>query len=246
MGRPTAWVLVAGLLTATLAACASGPATRGADDRVAASAGVGWASGAGAGAGAAPSATADPAEQAAVGDVWWRYLQAVRQRDGAAAAATVTAATLARYDGLRDAALHADRAVLERLPLTDQLTVMVWRARVPVAVLRGGDARALLASSVEVGLNGDGTSSGLADAVPDGDIAVGHYLRGTDGSMATVRFRRESGVWRLDLRSLLDAAEAATTRQWTQSGLVRGEFVARALAADLTPAQVAQAYAPPT
>jgi hypothetical protein len=206
---------------------------------------------------AAPVATA-PADAAAIGaapvdvnayraavvDTWSRYLGAVRGRDGAAAASTVTTGTLARYESLRQAALTADATGLDALALTDEMTVMVWRAVVPPSVVRSAAARELLARSVEAGLNGDGTSGALTDVFCDGRRAIGTYVRGSDGATASATFVLEDGAWRLDLLPMVSSMEEATVQAWQASGLSRRDFVARSLGTVLTARQIAAAALP--
>jgi hypothetical protein len=159
-------------------------------------------SGAGAGAGG-------PQPEAEIRSSYRIYATAVSLKDGDAAAGLVSAATLRHYARLRDLALTADRATLGKEAIVDQLTVLSLRANVPVATLRAGGPREVVAAAVEgevISGGGAGTTE-LADVEVDGGAASAAL--GVAGGSQEVRlgFRQEGGRWTVDLTALLAPAE---------------------------------------
>jgi hypothetical protein len=169
-----------------------------------------------------------------------RYATAVALKDGDAAAALVTDATLRYYSGLRDLALTADRATLSRQRIVDQLAVLSMRANVPAAVLRGGASRDVLAAAVvhDVISGGGAGTTELSAVSVKGDAATADL--GVAGGSQVVRltFRRDEGTWKVDLTALLAPAEAGL-----KSALTREKLTTRAMLTQVMTQRVGAAKA---
>jgi hypothetical protein len=152
-----------------------------------------------------------PEPEAEIRSSYQTYATAVSLKDGDAAAALVSEATLRHYSRLRDLALTADRARLGGEAIVDQLTVLSLRANVPVATLRAGAPRDVVAAAVEgeVISGGGAGASELADVEVDGGAASA--VLGVAGGSQQVRlgFREEGERWKVDLTALLAPAEEA-------------------------------------
>jgi hypothetical protein len=152
---------------------------------------------------------ADPAEAVASG--YSAYAEAVSAKEGGRASGLVTTSTLDHYDGLRELALTAREAALAEERIIDQLAVLSMRASIPAATLRTADSRGVVAAAVtaQVISSGGTGASALSDVTVTGDTATAS-LGVDDGSpRVPLRFRREGGVWKVDLTGLLEPAETA-------------------------------------
>jgi hypothetical protein len=138
-----------------------------------------------------------------------RYRQALLARDGQAAAAAVTRASHAWHERLRDLALAAPREQVAALPLADRLAVLRLRHEFTAAELAPLSGAELIAVSVAEAWSSPATLQKLELATIEatGDTATAAVARGGDATPIGFTFRREAGVWRLDLVALARAAE---------------------------------------
>jgi hypothetical protein len=139
------------------------------------------------------------AEAEAVRDVVRQYQDAVRRRDGAAAARLVTADTRAFYGRMRDMAVSAPEAQVRAAPLIERISILMYRHRVPAEELRALPADSAFAYTIRSGwvtaMDGDEFAAQAA-VYGEGDRAA---LR----NMGDTFFVREDGAWRWDMLPLI-------------------------------------------
>ena len=144
--------------------------------------------------------TAD--ELDAVRKAFTRYQSALLAKDGSAAAAAVSANSLAFYDRMRNLALAGTKAEIQALDGTEQVLVLSLRVRAPRPLLRSGSPDALIAYAVDQGMISAGTVARtqlgeitLHGTEADATLLLdGHPVPG-----AGFRFHREGDVWNFDL-----------------------------------------------
>ena len=140
-----------------------------------------------------------------------RYLAALQARDGAAAAALVTAGSLAREETLRDLALTAPPEAVAALPMADRLAVLRLRHEFTADELRPLGGADLLGLAVAEEWTSPKPLSVLTvtGAALDGDTATLRVERAGEAVPVRLVLRREQGAWRLDLVELARGSDAA-------------------------------------
>jgi hypothetical protein len=139
----------------------------------------------------------------------WRYEAynaAVDVRDGALAAALVSSETARYYERSRWAALSADRATLESMPLGQRLTALMLRHASSRDELERMDGADVIAFTIRAGWTGGSTGLEVRAVRIEGDVA--HVLHGDDEvELELPLFVRERGEWLQDLAPMLELAE---------------------------------------
>jgi len=178
----------------------------------------------------APTAHAQATDTDAVREAFATYRNAAAARDGAAAYSRVDSTTRAYYEMLAQLARHAPAEEVRSLPFAEQLTVLASRLRIPAETLVGMDGRDLFAYAVEQGWVGrDVVRAGLGPVEVRGDVARGQASQGAQMLPLALEFRKEEGVWRLNLVAMLRAAEGPMGLVMQQAGYTPSAFVLRML-----------------
>lgn len=175
---------------------------------------------------------------------WTAYRDAIVAKDGEEAVKHLSPGTIAYYDRMRNLALDASEADLQRERLVDQVAVLGLRARIDVGLLRTGDARDIVVDAVDQGLIGDEVSRldiGVVEAT--GDAASATVRQGETELPTRLSFRRVDRRWRVDLEPLLGTAETALQAAARGSASPK-ELVERLLARRVGPERAAQAWTP--
>ena len=157
-------------------------------------------------------ATALPAwADAGPADAFARYVASLQARDGAAAAALVTAGSLAREEQLRDMALAAPPDKVAALPMTDRLAVLRLRHEFTAEELRPLAGSDLLRLAVEEEWTSPKPLAVLTvtGAEVDGDAATLDVERAGEAVPVRLVLRQEEGAWRLDLVELARGSDDA-------------------------------------
>lgn len=177
----------------------------------------------------APAAhAADPRTE--VRQVFEDYRAALMERQGAIAAFLVTPETQAFYETARRAALDAGREAMDALPLAQALLALRLRHDLGAERLRSMAGEEIIAEAVERGIV---RASGLramrlGPVAVGGDTAVAEQLDPAGRPLGVVwRFERIGGLWRVDLRPSLAAADALMQKMLRDSGLSRKVFLER-------------------
>jgi hypothetical protein len=155
---------------------------------------------AGAAAAAPITGRASP-EAAAVEQGFAEYKAALKLRDGARAAATISSNSLAYYDRMRTLALSGTREELGTLEGTERMLVLALRLQAPPELLAQGTPEELVAYAVT---NDAMTDTGVADTdlgeiSARGDLARGWILVDGAPTPGVLQFVREGGRWKFDL-----------------------------------------------
>lgn len=177
---------------------------------------------------ALPMAPAAAAPKDDVAATFAAYKQAVQETDGAAVAEMVTQDSRDLHRSYASLALTLDRAALNRLHLSDRLTVMLLRhslAREQLMKMSGGE---IIAYAVQQGwISKEGTAGiRLGNYQVAGDLATGTLLR-ADGSETKykVEFAKEGGAWRLNLKKMLEFRRIGIEYTVEQAGMTEDQFI---------------------
>jgi len=162
------------------------------------------------------------------------FKRALAERDGGAAVALLSAASLEEWAAERQLALHGSRGAIEALPPGRRLAVLALRHAQPVFLLRGGPPSELVAAAVRAGL----ADPEVLDAVELGDIArlaadraSGLVLAAGLPSGFRAGFVLERGAWCLDLPSSLASAGRVVTQTARATGLDETAVILNLIAA---------------
>jgi hypothetical protein len=155
----------------------------------------------------AGTARADPGSE--VRAQFDRYRAALVARDGAAAVALVTPASLAYHEHLRDLALRAPREQVAALPITDRLMVFRLRHEFTAAELRPLSGADLVRTGVEEAWSSPKTLQPITLATVEltAGSAVATPTRAGEPVPMRLVFRPGAGSWQLDLAELARGAE---------------------------------------
>jgi hypothetical protein len=160
-----------------------------------------------------------------VRDAFARYVAAVRERDGAAAARLVTSGSLAREEKLRDFALDAPPATVMALPPTDRLAVLRLRHEFTAEELRPLSGADLVRTAVDEAWSSPKVLAALTPAEVEvtGGVAMLRVERAGDAVPVRLVLRQEFGAWRIDLGELAWGSdgplEAALRERAAQAGV---------------------------
>jgi hypothetical protein len=157
-------------------------------------------------AGCGPTAREDEAQ---IRQVFAEYKAAIVDERPDAAGALVSAASLDRFEQIRQLALHASRAELEARPAADQMLVLVLRVRSDEKGVAEMDPQQILAFLIRqktLGAEFDSKSE-LDEIVLDGDQATARHAKYGQPVMKGLRFVREPAGWRQDLVTVLATNE---------------------------------------
>ncbi len=187
-------------------------------------------------------------DKAAVKQAFTAYRGAMLAKNGKAAAALLTAGSLAYYAQLKDRALTASEVDLRRMQLIDQITVLFLRLRVRAEDLRRWSPTELVVDSVENDpFSGSANMSRMATGAVNisGDTAsVLMKLDGKDTGLA-FSFWREDGRWKFRMTPLLDSVEDSLRTLVQQQHLTTRAFIDRTLASKYPdPDKIAAAWKP--
>ena len=148
--------------------------------------------------------------------------RALAARDGDAAVALLSTASLAEWAQDRELVLHGSRAAVEALPPGRRLAVLALRHAQPVFLLRDGAPSELASAAVRGGL----VDRTALEAIELGDVArlaadraSGLVLAAGLPSGFRAGFVREHAAWRLDLPSSLAAAGHVVSQTAQATGL---------------------------
>jgi len=145
-------------------------------------------------------------DQQAVRQIFSAYKYALLNDLGAEAADLVSEKTLRHYDQLRQLALAGDANELKELPSFNRLVVLAIRHNVAAPALRKMQGKDIFA----YGVKNQWVAKDSVAPFEMGNINIyGNYASGDisiTGSTTTsqLEFRKENGVWRLNLMPLLD------------------------------------------
>ena len=162
------------------------------------------------------------------------FKRALAERDGSAAVALLSAASLEEWAAERELALRGTRSAIEALPAGRRLAVLALRQAQPVFLLREGRPAELAAAAVHAGL----ADRAALDAIELGDVArlaadraSGLVLAAGLPSGFRAGFVLERGAWCLDLPSSLAAAGRVVSQTARATGLDETAVILNLIAA---------------
>ena len=180
----------------------------------------------------APPAAARPADE--VRGAYAALVRALVARDAERALDRFTTASLDAWARLRALALRGSREEVEALPPGPRLAVLALRHASPVWLLRDGPPHELAGHAVRAGLLDERAAAQveLADvAILDAGRALGQlYALGLPSGFRA-GFRREAGVWKLDLAATLEGVGRVVSQGARSSGASENAVIVNLIAA---------------
>ncbi len=170
---------------------------------------------------------AAPGDGAAVRKVFNSYRSALLAGDGSTAAAFLTRSTYDYYDAVRRLALTGDAKTVQDQPLSDQMQILLYRARVPRARLESLSAAGLIAHSIDQGWIGRSSAEKIqpGEVKVRGDAALVHVVIDGEDRGPGFRFDREEGAWRLDLVPVMRATDKSLRMALQRNGMSESDFM---------------------
>ncbi len=155
------------------------------------------------------------------------YKQAILDQAGEKSVGFVDRNTLAYYQKMRDLALRGDRETIRALSTVDKLFVLSIRHRISSEEVELMTGESLFVYAVNQGWIGKASviNNEVGDITVSGTHATGVHVSGRKASPFKWVFQMENGKWKLDLTSIMPAADQAFKQVIRQSGLHEDEFL---------------------
>jgi len=160
------------------------------------------------------------------------YKSALMRRDGARAAAAISANSLAYYDRIRELALSAPRNELEALEGTERMLVLGMRHQAPRELLETATPAELVAYAVDSGLVSDTSvaTTELGEITIQGDRARAWIVIDGQPTRGVLQFAREQAAWKFDLEFAMQASSGLVAALAEQLGLPENQVIFELLA----------------
>jgi len=174
----------------------------------------------------ASGAAAGP-ETEAVARGFAAYRSALVARDGARAAAWISANSLAYYDRMRELALSAPRDALEALEGTERMLVLGMRHQAPRELLETATPAELVAYAVDSGLVSDTSvaTTELGEITIQGDRARAWIVIDGQPTRGVLQFARDQSAWKFDLEFAMRASSGLVAALAQQLGVSENEVI---------------------
>ena len=183
---------------------------------------------------AAPIAVPELPEAAEAAEVrrgFAEYKAALKQRDGARAAAAVSGNSFRYYDRMRKLALSAPRDELALLEGTERMLVLALRQQAPLELLVNGTPEELVAYAVTTQAMTDTSvaRTELGEIRAEGDLARGWIVVDDKPMQSVLQFVREGDRWKFDLEFAMKSSAGLIAAIAKQSGLPEDEVILKLL-----------------
>lgn len=174
------------------------------------------------------TAVPTPAEEVtAVRASFEGYKQAILGQAGEKSVGFVDRNTLAYYQKMRDLALRGDQETIRALSTVDKLFVLSIRHRISPEEVELMTGESLFVYAVNQGWIGKASviNNEVGDITVSGTHATGVHLSRGKATPLKFVFQRENGKWKLDLTSIMPAADQAFKQVIRESGLDEDEIL---------------------
>ena len=174
-----------------------------------------------------------PAETEAASTAWSTYRSAILAKDGETAVDRLSGDTIDYYEEVRVLALTANKQLLALRPMVDRLNVVTMRVTFTSEELEGLNGAGLVEQAVARGLIGaDGTTrTELRRVKVAGNAASGDLVAPNGRTGGTLDFRKEDGIWKVHLLTLIRSVDGALRNAAQQAGQGEDEFILSAVGA---------------
>jgi len=170
-----------------------------------------------------------------VRDVFETFHAALVVGDGKLAADCTSRLTLEYYERCVTRARSAGALEVHLLPLAEKLMVLRIRHHITQDALQGMDGRAAFAHGVSrrwLAQQDMLERAGVGGVTVDGDTAEARMTLDGSPTLQHMRFRREAGQWRIDLRAMAEATGTALAREARELKISEDEHIERILSGD--------------
>lgn len=163
----------------------------------------------------------------AIQETFGKYQHALVDLEGETVVELVTENTIEYFDEIQELALYGTFNEVENRSLTDRMQIVTLRHRVPVSTLQKKSPSELLAYCVETGLFGKGAAALEIGEIrlQDGNAAVASTLMNGQPLPVQPRFVEEEGVWKLDMVSIISAADDALRAMAEQKAITQDDLI---------------------
>ena len=161
-----------------------------------------------------------------VSSVFETYKTAIVSGQGDKALSVVDQHTVDYYNDMLTLALTANRQTLQQTTLTDQMSVLFLRHKIPAQDLRGMNGSELFVYSVDNKMIGSNLGQiGMGEARISGNEATAPLVVNGQEVPAYLKFYKQDGSWKIDITSIMSLAEKGLEMMMKQSGQSRNDFI---------------------
>lgn len=155
------------------------------------------------------------------------YKTAVTKRDGIKARSVADKETISFYDRVIKHARFSTKSELNKAGLSEKLIVFSVRQNVPLYSVRNFSGDQLFAYMISNGLIDNSTMSfiDLGEIELINNAAQAPVIVGGQKAPFTLRFKKEKGIWKINISSLLIITDLALTGKINQAGLTEELFI---------------------
>ncbi|MCI0750654.1 MAG: hypothetical protein L0Y35_02345 [Flammeovirgaceae bacterium] len=173
----------------------------------------------------------DKAEVQSIKSTFDNYKKSILEDKGSEAIRWVDAKTLAYYEKILYASIHADSAEVQDLGLMDRLIVITVRHRVPKSEVLAMDGKGFLIYSINKGMIGKNSvlTIDIGEVKVSGNFANGQVVSNGQPSPLYFQFNKEGTDWKIDLTSLFPASTMGLKRMISENGMTENEFIFQAM-----------------
>lgn len=171
------------------------------------------------------------ADADAIRGAFQTYRAALEARNGEAARALVTRATLDSYEALRDEAIYSVKVDLAKRPIFERLIILNLRLRFTLTELQMTPGRDLFRRGIEEGWTAG--ASGLSNlerlVLIDNHAQAFIVPRSGGGEGTPIHFLLEDGAWKIDLISISNAVEESLRDLAVKNGISEEQLIEETL-----------------
>lgn len=160
-------------------------------------------------------------ESAAVEQAFEEYKAAIVAGDGAKAVSRVTQSTVDYYGNLKRLTLEAGADEIRALSFTDKASIGLMRALMDLSYLRQLTPEQVFMYAVQEKWIGEGAmiqGTTIEGIRIDGERADAAYVASGRTSPFRFEFMKESGMWKVDLTSLIAGVDQMFRKQMASGG----------------------------
>jgi len=169
----------------------------------------------------------ESASETKIRDCFKQYRTALLNTDGAAAAETVNAATIAYYENMRDLSLSGDKAAVEKQSLINRMMIFSMRLRMDPKELAAMNGKRIVGHAVNKGWISQASvaRASLGKIAEQGNTAKAEFAVDGKASGFFILFSNDGAEWKFDLTSLFAPGELALKNVIEQQGKNENAFL---------------------
>lgn len=166
-------------------------------------------------------------EDTLVRAVFEKYRSDLLNDRGSEAVKDVDSRTIRYYSDLLELTKTADSSKIETLSILDKMSVLIMRLKISREELLSFTGKELFIYSVNHGMVGKGgvSRNSIGQITVDGNFASAQLVSKGAPSEIYFEFRKEEGIWKLDLTSIFPLTTMVFDKLIQDSGKSENEFL---------------------